>query len=218
MPPSSAYSITYSQQLHPFDNVGLGDRTSSFHITWQATALFQGREYHINLGSQFRPVSIEEFAQLAQRDSRQFSQHKIKGETAQTQRLHQHFRTTQPRPKAESPADASPKPEPKSSSNTQERVIPKRPDRPKVELSEEVRIIDLCMPSQNEFDRDIRRFRMTRFKDVRQEYRQLIKKYHPDKFGDNQVHMEEWMKIINGVHEMHLRRMERIKPAGAQSA
>ena len=50
---------------------------------------------------------------------------------------------------------------------------------------------------------------MARPREAKDLYRTLIKKYHPDRFGARYAHIQEWMKIINGVNETHLSRLQR---------
>ncbi|MGK5093484.1 J domain-containing protein [Deltaproteobacteria bacterium TL4] len=66
------------------------------------------------------------------------------------------------------------------------------------------------LPSEQEFFSDLKRFKTIRLKDVKFQYRNLIKKYHPDRFGHDHYHVQEWMKIINQVNETHLRRKRRL--------
>ncbi|MBF0239287.1 MAG: DnaJ domain-containing protein [SAR324 cluster bacterium] len=65
------------------------------------------------------------------------------------------------------------------------------------------------IPSEQEFYKDLNVFKRARAKEVKQHYRRLIKKYHPDQFGLEYQYMQEWMKLINLVHETHLKRRQR---------
>lgn len=105
----------------------------------------------------------------------------------------------------------TPQTEPINVAPTMEREVPLAQPIPPKEKAKSVAPDPILpkLPSSKEFHRDLRRFKNVRFKDVKDKYRQLIKKYHPDQFGGQDVQVQEWMKIINMVHEVHMTRMQR---------
>ncbi len=142
MSAETTINITYSQTPRPCkkQRCELCQTKQEHPPYWFASTIIDGREHHLYLGTEFRPVLLDEF---------------LKAKPA--------------------PAKAT---------------LP-------------------ALPTSKEFHQDLKKFKNIRLKDIKVQYRELIKKYHPDQYGDNDEQIQEWMKIINIVRENHLNRQER---------
>ncbi len=208
MQDATTISITYSQEPHPSCQAG-----KELPPFWFASAMIDGIERHLYIGSKFRPVRLEEFLHPQPKTS---------------QASHQQDISTEPTPPLSDAVGQQDSTcflqfnknslEYKQSvhttfaEKTKASVAQKHPSLSPSTVPPEIPTLEpsIKLPSEKEFRQDIRRFKTLRYKDVKPEYRQLIKKYHPDQFGGQDDRVQEWMKIINMVHENHIRRMQRL--------
>lgn len=226
--------INYFQEPHPIKN-----EEKPPH--WFASALIEGVERHLYLGTKFRRVVLSEFTNFSKFSKKNvplskdldigknnfgkidnFDQN-ITGTVAAGKK--QNFGNIIVRKCSSSNEDKNYIKSSFANANNHNRFekiytnyntnekffsrkIKKNNEKCESNSKDSIRKIEL--PSEREFFKDLRQFKTVRFKDVRNRYRQLIKKYHPDQYGEYQDKVEEWMKVINIVHDSHVRRMERL--------
>jgi len=200
-------TITYSQEPYVCKRpeCSLCKKGRGHSPQWYASTIINGSERHLYLGGEFRPVFRKEFLQQEQKSKKYKEQNK---------KDIQEFEKIEISNKIESAELA------KSNNDCQQEVslVQERLSKKPIKESKGCPInkknpgLDIPLPplpTSKEFYRDLNKFKNVRFKDVKVKYRQLIKKYHPDQFAGQDIQLQEWMKIINMVHETHLSRMQR---------
>ncbi len=197
-------SITYSQSPRPCskDQCELCQAGEEHLPYWFATAVIDGIEHHLYLGNEFRQVSLQEFLELKPQVKKKAAHKKQKN----GQRLLIGVSISEAKStylldfKDDSFQDTG-----WTTARQQVGKVPRKNKSTKLQN----RISKPSLPTSKEFQQDLRKFKNVRFKDLKERYRQLIKKYHPDQFGGDNMEVQEWMKMINVVHETHLHKMQR---------
>ncbi|MBF0286955.1 MAG: J domain-containing protein [SAR324 cluster bacterium] len=199
-------SITYSQSPRPCRKGQCSlCKAGKEHLPyWFATAVIGDIEHHLYLGNEFRQVSLQEFLELKPTHTRKEAARSNK-KNGQKLLIGISISEAKSTYLVSLKEDISTKP---GWSATRQEIEKNSRKNENIKLRQRPATTTV-LPTSKEFQQDLRRFKNVRFKDLKDHYRQLIKKYHPDQFGEDNLQVEEWMKMINMVHETHLHKMQR---------